>query len=146
MPPKLDPFLDLFLELSSRLTGFERVELVATGLLEQNYRFFVTQAVETSSPGNAAVFWKYLLGEGATAFTAKRVKEIMGDQKLCQIGRNIIRLWLLGSWLPDPNNAFSSFVASAEAYQEGLLWGYVGAHPAGAKQPGYGSWSLRPQV
>lgn len=32
------------------------------------------------------------------------------------------------------------FVVSSEAYTEGLLWRAIGAHPSGAKAPGYGSW------
>jgi hypothetical protein len=32
------------------------------------------------------------------------------------------------------------FVVSPDAYTEGLLWRAVGAHPSGAKAPGYGSW------
>ncbi|MEU7525120.1 hypothetical protein AB0A74_05255 [Saccharothrix sp. NPDC042600] len=32
------------------------------------------------------------------------------------------------------------FVVSPAAYTEGLLWRAIGAHPSGAKAPGYGSW------
>ncbi|MCZ7416839.1 MULTISPECIES: hypothetical protein [unclassified Streptomyces] len=32
------------------------------------------------------------------------------------------------------------FVVSPDAYTEGLLWRAIGAHPSGAKAPGYGSW------
>ena len=35
-------------------------------------------------------------------------------------------------------------VVSADAYQAGLAWGLAGAHPQGARQPGYGSWALPP--
>lgn len=36
------------------------------------------------------------------------------------------------------------FVVSPDAYTEGLLWRAIGAHPAGAKAPGYGSWANPP--
>jgi hypothetical protein len=36
------------------------------------------------------------------------------------------------------------FVVSPTAYTEGLLWQAIGAHPAGAKAPGYGSWAEPP--
>jgi len=29
---------------------------------------------------------------------------------------------------------------------EGLLWTAIGAHPAGAKAPGYGSWAEQPRI
>ncbi|GAA2921231.1 hypothetical protein [Streptomyces enissocaesilis] len=36
------------------------------------------------------------------------------------------------------------FVVSPAAYTEGLLWRAIGAHPSGAKAPGYGSWANPP--
>ncbi|WP_037853515.1 hypothetical protein [Streptomyces sp. NRRL S-340] len=36
------------------------------------------------------------------------------------------------------------FVVSSDAYTEGLLWRAIGAHPSGAKAPGYGSWATPP--
>lgn len=36
------------------------------------------------------------------------------------------------------------FVVSPDAYTEGLLWRAIGAHPTGAKAPGYGSWANPP--
>ncbi len=36
------------------------------------------------------------------------------------------------------------FVVSPDAYTEGLLWPAIGAHPTGAKAPGYGSWANPP--
>ncbi|GGT05106.1 hypothetical protein [Streptomyces griseoviridis] len=36
------------------------------------------------------------------------------------------------------------FVVSPDAYTEGLLWRAIGAHPSGAKAPGYGSWANPP--
>jgi hypothetical protein len=40
--------------------------------------------------------------------------------------------------------ANAEFVASPEAYAEGLVWRAFDGHPAGAKPPGYGTWSLKP--
>lgn len=40
----------------------------------------------------------------------------------------------------------ASFVVSAAAYTEGLLWRAIGAHPSGAKAPGYGSWAVPPVI
>ncbi|NEC67557.1 hypothetical protein G3I41_23410 [Streptomyces sp. SID9727] len=38
------------------------------------------------------------------------------------------------------------FVVSPDAYTEGLLWRAIGAHPSGAKAPGYGSWATPPAL
>ncbi|ONI92720.1 hypothetical protein ALI22I_02185 [Saccharothrix sp. ALI-22-I] len=43
-----------------------------------------------------------------------------------------------GAYAEDGRKAL--FVVSSEAYTEGLLWRAIGAHPSGAKAPGYGSW------
>jgi hypothetical protein len=40
----------------------------------------------------------------------------------------------------------ASFVVCPAAYTEGLLWRAIGAHPAGAKAPGYGSWAAPPVI
>jgi hypothetical protein len=40
----------------------------------------------------------------------------------------------------------ASYVVSAAAYTEGLLWRAIGAHPSGAKAPGYGSWAVPPEI
>ncbi|MER7057036.1 hypothetical protein [Streptomyces sp. NPDC000351] len=41
-------------------------------------------------------------------------------------------------------NGRTPFVVSSDAYTEGLLWRAIGAHPSGAKAPGYGSWANPP--
>ena len=40
----------------------------------------------------------------------------------------------------------ASYVVSPAAYTEGLLWRAIGAHPSGAKAPGYGSWAIPPVI
>lgn len=42
------------------------------------------------------------------------------------------------------NGRTPPFVVSPDAYTEGLLWRAIGAHPSGAKAPGYGSWASPP--
>jgi hypothetical protein len=37
-------------------------------------------------------------------------------------------------------------VPSAGAFREGLVWPAIGAHPTGAKAPGFGSWATPPSV
>ncbi|MFE5901212.1 hypothetical protein ACFQ67_27870 [Streptomyces sp. NPDC056488] len=44
----------------------------------------------------------------------------------------------------DGDRRETPFVVSPDAYTEGLLWRAIGAHPSGAKAPGYGSWANPP--
>jgi hypothetical protein len=85
------------------------------------------------------------------AFRAK----ILGDEKLGPIARNVIKLWFVGTWYQLPynwtqkfgiNENDKTFVVSPNAYIEGLLWPTIGAHPMGAKAPGYGTWSAPPDI
>jgi hypothetical protein len=82
-------------------------------------------------------------------------REIFGNQMLGPIARNIIKLWYVGIWYQLPRvwaEAHGSRPAdvtrtvSPEAYVEGLLWPAIGAHPPGAKAPGYGSWASPPEI
>lgn len=81
--------------------------------------------------------------------------KILGDTKLGPIARNIIKMWFVGTWyqLPDywlekygMNNNDTTFVVSPNAYKEGLLWPTIGAHPMGAKAPGYATWTAAPKI
>ena len=71
------------------------------------------------------------------------------------MARNLIKLWYVGIWYELPRawiEAFGAraanitFMASAQAYTEGLLWPSIGANPPGAKAPGFASWVGPPQI
>ena len=52
-----------------------------------------------------------------------------------------------GATATAPRPPTQAQVASAAAFREGLVWPAIGAHPIGAKPPGFGSWaSRRPAV
>ena len=62
-------------------------------------------------------------------------------------------LWYTGQWvqLPGPwrdRHGASPLdvddVLSPEAYTAGLMWDAIGAHPQGAKAPGFATWVDRP--
>jgi uncharacterized protein YjbI with pentapeptide repeats len=108
--------LDDFLSLSASLTGFERSNLLATGLLE-TYLQFVQQQ----------------LGEGGlhSLLSSAGTIDAAASQKL-------IRLWYTGLW--------EDTLVHPEAYREGLFWRAVGANPPGSRPPGYGTWALEPPL
>jgi hypothetical protein len=80
---------------------------------------------------------------------------ILGDAKLGAVARALILLWYRGTWTALPHEWRSAYgaspqdtdhVVSAEAYQAGLQWDAAGAHPAGARQQGYGAWASPPDA
>jgi hypothetical protein len=135
-------------KLSAALTGFSPVALHGTGmtqaylekissivpssLLDRLFEPF-EKPFESSAPGN--------------------LTEILNDPDLGPVARAIAVLWYSGTWtkLPEawrarngaaPGDATG--VVSTAAYQAGLQWAVVGAHPAGARQQGFGAWSTEP--
>lgn len=119
------PHLQLFLELSARLTGFPPATLVGTGLSERYHDLLLAELGDAgfqslladdraASPSDGPA--------GATPTSAQR----------------LIRLWYTGLWddsLVDP-----------QAYREGLLWRAIDANPPGSRAPGYGTWALEPPL
>jgi hypothetical protein len=151
------PRLSGFLELSSRLTGFSVFELQGTGQAEP-YLLTVTEVT-------GAAILDELLGAyarvqmaadgGESDLNGLLRREILADEKLGPIARNIIKMWFVGIWYELPSAWRESFgvreadvmhMVSAGAYTEGLLWPTIGANPNGAKAPGYGSWARPPRI
>ena len=139
-----------FLELSSLLTGFGKVQLLGTGVLEEYLR-----TVEDVLP--AGILDDLLaaydrLPEGDREEAA--APAIFGDPKLGPVARNVIMLWYCGSWTPLPDDWRSVHgtspldthrVVSAASYLAGLQWVVAGAHPVGGRQQGYGAWAVPPE-
>jgi hypothetical protein len=135
----------LFVAVSARLTGFDRVTLLGTGMTAQYLR-----AMDAVLPGGTL---DELLNDQRSHSDA-RVPELLDDAKLGPVARNLILLWYCGTWtaLPDEWRAAygtspldTTRVVSAAAYQAGLQWVVAGAHPAGARQQGFGSWAVAPE-
>jgi hypothetical protein len=149
--------LDRFLAFSAVVTAFSTVALQGTGLAVQYLSTVddvvgadVTDAlleafgrVQGSAPADQAALENLLR------------REVLSDEKLGPVARSIIKLWYIGTWYelsPDWTDTYgarennTTFVVSAAAYTEGLLWPAIGANPHGAKGPGYGSWAGPPRI
>ena len=83
-----------------------------------------------------------------------RIGMLVGHARLGPLAKNLIRMWYVGNWEQLPAAWGDEFgapandqtkVVSAAAYQEGLVWRTIGSHAPGAKQPGYGTWAVRPR-
>ena len=64
------------------------------------------------------------------------------------LAMRIILLWYNGIWTttnwPDNPDIQKTAIVSTEAYMQSLIWRTAETHPAGARQPGYGSWAEKP--
>ena len=149
--------LDRFLAFGTDVTAFTVFELQGTRLAE-SYLLTVAKVV-----GEELVDQLLNAHDEVVKRTPRDLpgrddllrKNILGDETLGPIARNIIKLWYIGIWYELPRAWTDAFgtreenytrMVSAAAYAEGLLWSAIGAHPPGAKAPGYGSWSEPPRI
>lgn len=143
--------LEQFVQLSSVLTGFDKVELLGTGMAADYLRaikgVYHDALLRLLFEARAII---EVYGEESQDFAVQIQKRIIEDIEFGQIAKNIIQLWYLGSYTnyndPAPLIYKEAHIVSADAYQNGLIWQAANTHPAGARQPGYGSWQLPPQT
>jgi len=140
MATKQDPF-EQFLFLSVVLTGFEKTELLGTGLAQAYYNQVIAAVGKAVAEKLWAVAGK-LEKLSSEDLDAAIQHELIDNPKLKSFAQNIIQLWYWGAWVGN-SQAGTHFVTAA-GYQEGLIWKVMETHPQGAKQPGFGSWSLLP--
>jgi hypothetical protein len=142
-----------FLEVSECLTGFSRVELLATGMAAA-YEAELGKAyggdVVSLLLGEVCAVVKESGGDEAKLERLMLARVFNDDTVLCAPAKNLAQMWYLGTLIDytdqTPIVIFKrTVVVSAEAYRQGLVLADVGAHPSGAKQPGYGSWALGPR-
>jgi len=145
--------LALFVDLSYVLSGFTRVELWGTGMV-QTYYNEVNLIIGAREMGKLLGVSRVIIPQSGNVTKAiEKVveKEILQDSRYGPVARNIIRLWYLGAWDQLPRTwrniyGATSFdtdhIVSAEAYQESLVWIAGETHPMGAKQQGFGTWAL----
>ncbi len=147
--------MEAFLSLSALLTGYTKTDLLATGLAGQYYDKLSSIVDEDICGALWTATREAMKGLGIRPKVAERRirKLVLSNAMLAPLAINIIAMWYLSSWSQLPQAWRSLYgakandvdhVISAEAYQEGLVWQAIGAHPQGAKQQGYGAWGLPP--
>jgi hypothetical protein len=138
-----------FLEFSAALTGFSQVLLRGTGMSET-----YLHEIDTIVPPRMLDAILAAFQHSPDNHEGSAVEEILGDPELGPVARNIALLWYCGTWTALPDSwrarygaavADTTHVVSAAAYQAGLQWSVVGAHPAGARQQGFGAWAVEPE-
>lgn len=149
----------LFLNLSTVLTGFQPVDLQGTGLV-QAYCHKVSTIIGQEITNELLTLADSILKQpGGDEPSLEKIEQairqdILASPKLGPVARNIIKLWYLGTWYPmsadwrkqyGVSSEDREHIISAAAYEESLVWRAMGSHPPGAKQPGFGTWSLPPR-
>lgn len=149
---------DTFIRFSINLTGFSEYTLNGTGFSQTYYDSVIEIIGEKTMAELLGTFESIDLASetlSETDYNNRLRAGILSDFKLGPIARNIIKLWYSGTWYELPQywrekfgslGPDSTHVVSTYAYTEGLLWYAVGAHPPGAKAPGYGTWSRPPLI
>jgi len=151
--------VDAFLRLSAALTGFDRMELLGTGMVPRYYDE-LTRIIGAREVGTLlAAAGRVEPGHPASGEDLDRAfrEQILDDNRFGPVARRIVTMWYIGSWAQLPREWRNTYgatspdvdhVVSAAAYREGLAWVAAGAHPMGAKQQGFGAWArpsrLRP--
>jgi hypothetical protein len=146
-----------FLAMSVILTGYGRLQLSGTGLTTAYLR-----VIDSALPGGVlddllGMFGRVLAGSRSSDadLAANVASVILDDLRLGPVARNVILLWYCGTWhaLSDAwHGAYgaprrdTAGVVPAQAYKGGLQWAVAGAHPAGARQQGFGAWSAPPET
>jgi hypothetical protein len=149
--------LQQFLDLSAHLSGYDRFRLQGTGQVERYLSTVIDVVGETTVSELLQTYDRIRKESGDDPAAPDNLlrAEILSDDKLGPLARNIVKLWFVGTWYQLPSAwraAFgalekdTTFVVSPDSYTEGLLWPTVGANPPGAKGSGYASWTGPPRI
>jgi hypothetical protein len=149
--------LALFVAFSAATSGFSEFDLHGTGQAEA-YRSAVSDIVGADVLDELLGAYDRVRSEAETGGAALEDllrRDVFSDAKLGPVARNVVKLWYVGIWYalpPEWTDTFgvrendTTFMVSATAYTEGLLWPAIGANPPGAKAPGYASWTGPPRI
>ena len=149
-----DPeLLDDFLSLSAALTGFSVAQLQGTGMGAAYLDELVAVVGDElttglTRAGTLALRWPDDVEEQIRL-------RVMEDPDLGPVARNLVVLWYTGSWSQLPadwrerhgaGSLDADRLLSAQSWTEALMWPAIGAHPTGAKPPGFASWVGPPSL
>jgi hypothetical protein len=140
-----DNTTNLFLGLSSILTGFEVVDLVATGMVD-TYQAQFTKMLPSGEPAAILDAWSAIAAQGGDRTTQEAaVRAEMWCEPMLPALQSLTMMWYLGNWYADPTDPTDfGTLLSGQAYEQGLVWPAVGTKPLGARPTGFGSWALPP--
>ena len=136
--------------LTASLTGFDEVDLLATGSapvyldwLRKGFPELLAELLER---------WRPIEEKPPKDREAAIEGQILDDPKLGPFAKAIVVLWYTASWnaLPptwwrvygaNPANVDTTF---GSTYEHALVWRAGGVHPPAAKPTGFASWARPP--
>ena len=132
-----DYYYDVFMSISAAAVGFDVNELTSTGMGTAYYRHILNSVekatfLEFLNTSKAILEQTYSKNQLDIAI----YEELVAPEGMKELLDKVITLWYLGTW-------DGSYV-DANSYTQGLAWKVMSAHPPGAKQPGFKSWSIEP--
>jgi hypothetical protein len=131
----IDDGFGIFVKLSTRLTGFDEAALLGTGQARAYFDWVRHAAPATFSA---------LLREVDRELHGEDVAAILASAEIGTLAQQITYLWYTAQWRSPWGTGAETVIVSPAAYQEGLVWPAILAHPPGAKQQGFGSWAELP--
>jgi hypothetical protein len=144
--------LDDFVAVSAALTGYSSAELLGTGMA-RTYLGHVMAIVGESFAARWLEVGHDVVRRSGHDLRLEIELRLLDDPDFGPVARNVIVLWYTGQWvqLPGPwrdrhgaNPADVDAILSPDSYTEGLVWDAIGAHPQGAKAPGFATWVTPP--
>ncbi|MCJ8288554.1 MAG: hypothetical protein HRT58_00870 [Crocinitomicaceae bacterium] len=135
--------LSLFEELCAILTGFSLTEIQGTGLSEKYLE--VIRDKEPQAINNLLDSFEKLGTDHRNVSDNDLIliRGVLEDECLGPISQQLILMWYTGQWNFGETD---TYVISEKAYIESFSFRAAGSHPAGAKQPGFGTWQFPPQT
>ena len=134
----------VFEEMSAILTGFPLVDIQGTGMSKTYLEFLEKRASEVPFNELMTAFEDAKADASDLSINAQKViGPVIEDNALNPLVKNIIMMWYTGQW---NYGADDTFVISSNAYIESFSFVAAGAHPQGAKQPGFATWHFPPNT
>ncbi len=139
--------LMLFKKLSAIITGFTVADIEGTGMAKTYLDVIKKELGEVWTKQLLITLSRYDLDRvlknndhvKKATINSVGIEEVLHDKKYSDQIKLIIYLWYTGQW-----NGANPYIISSAAYIEGFIWKAIGAHPMGAKQPGFDTWSFPP--
>jgi len=131
-----------FEEMSAVLTGFSLADIQGTGMSEAYLVFLEERKPPVPIDGLLSAFDNlHLDPANLSTEDLSMISLVLEDKAIGPLSRQIIFMWYTGQWNYGKED---TFVISEKAYIESFSYVASGAHPAGAKQPGFGTWQFPP--